>query len=194
MEPERLALFPLHTVLFPGGPLPLRVFEPRYLDLISGCLRNDTGFGICLIREGREVGEAAQTYEVGTLVRITYWNRRADGLLGVTVRGERRFRLRHTEVGNNQLLSAAVEWLPAEPPLPLPARHRHLAQMLERIMDQLDHPYVHLEKHYDDATWVAGRLAELLPIDLAQKQYLLQLDDPEQRLGRLAEIIAAEFR
>ncbi|HEY0720771.1 MAG TPA: LON peptidase substrate-binding domain-containing protein, partial [Gammaproteobacteria bacterium] len=94
----RIPLFPLHSVLFPGGPLALRIFEPRYLDMVSRCMREECAFGISLIQEGDEVGDAAQPYEIGTLARISYFERRPDGLLGITVRGEQRFRIIDTEV------------------------------------------------------------------------------------------------
>ena len=86
-----LPLFPLHTVLFPGGLLPLRIFESRYLDMISDCLRNDRGFGVCLISAGREVGDGAECFDVGTLARIQDWDSTPDGLLGIIARGEQRF-------------------------------------------------------------------------------------------------------
>ncbi|MEM9207821.1 MAG: LON peptidase substrate-binding domain-containing protein, partial [Pseudomonadota bacterium] len=89
-------LFPLRTVLYPGGPLPLRIFEARYLDMISNCLKTESPFGVLLIREGAETGPAS-TYEVGTLARITDWYQGSDGLLGVTAIGERRFRLLSAE-------------------------------------------------------------------------------------------------
>lgn len=184
-----LPLFPLHSVLFPGGPLPLRVFESRYLDMISSCLKAESGIGICLIRSGSEVGEAAETYEVGTLSRITYWNQRPDGLLGVTVCGEQRFRILSREVRPNKLVVAEVELLENEPELPLPEDYRPLARLLQSVVEQLGQPYVKMPKLYDEAGWVGARLTELLPFSLDQKQYLLQLNDPVQRLERLTAIL-----
>lgn len=184
-----LPLFPLNTVLFPGGPLPLRIFEPRYLDMISRCLKDDTGIGVCLIREGSEVGAAAMTYDIGTLSRITYWHRRPDGLLGVTVRGEQRFRILRRQVAPDQLIVAEVELLPEVAATALPPDYAPMARLLERIMTQLDAPFTTLPRHYDEADWVLGRLVELLPLDLAQKQYLLQLDDTGQRLERLRGVL-----
>lgn len=185
-----LPLFPLHSVLFPDGPLPLRIFETRYLDMVSACLKSDCGIGVCLIRSGSEVGKAADTYEVGTLSRIAYWDRRPDGLLGITVRGEQRFRIRSRQVQPNQLVVAEVQLLANEPHRPLPERFRGLAVMLEDMLGQLGHPYTTLARRYDDAAWVGGRLAELLPLGLAQKQYLLQLNDPVQRLERLSAMLS----
>ena len=106
---NRLPLFPLNTVLFPGGLLPLKIFEPRYLDLVSDCMRNNTGFGICLISEGQEAGEPATVHEIGTMVNIVDWERRSDGLLGILVHGERRFRVKSTRTEKNGLLVADVQ-------------------------------------------------------------------------------------
>jgi len=188
MDPLEIPLFPLHSVLFPGGPLALRVFEPRYLDMVSHAIRDESSFGVCLIADGEEVGEAAETFEVGTLGKVRYWHRRADGVLGITVIGEQRFRILSRTVQSNQLITARVEPLPNEPVLPVPEEFAALTELLREIMAQLDHPYINLPKHYDDAAWVGGRLAELLPIKLVQKQLLLQLIDPVERLQRLRDI------
>ena len=110
-EPGEIALFPLNTVLFPGGVLPLRIFEARYLDMISECLRDHKGFGVCAIRSGGEVGQAALCYPVGTLARVQDFDRGDDGLLQVVARGERRFRVVGQHVEPNQLLRAEVVWL-----------------------------------------------------------------------------------
>ena len=184
-----IPLFPLHTVLFPGGALELRVFEARYLDMVTECMKHDAGFGICLIREGDEVGKAATPYDVGTLVRISYFNRRSDGLLGITVNGERRFRIVDTEVLPNQLRRAEVELLPAEGDCALPQAYCSMAEPLRQILEQLGYPYAKLERRYDDAVWLGARLAELLPLKLELKQYLLQMDDPLARLERLRAVL-----
>ena len=184
-----IPLFPLHTVLYPGGPLPLRVFEPRYLDMVSTCLRHGTGLGVCLIRSGNETGPAATTYDIGTLSIITYWHMRHDGLLGVTVRGQQRFRIISEQVQPNQLTLATVALLPNEPECNIPAEYLPLADLLRQMIEQIGHHYDGIIKRYGDASWVSCRLAELLPIGLAQKQHLLQLDDPLERLERLGGII-----
>lgn len=187
-----IPLFPLHSVLFPGGPLALRVFETRYLDMVSRCLREDSGFGVVLIREGREVGDAPQVYNIGTLGRISFWEQRKDGLLGITVIGEQRFRILETTVQPSLLMTAEVELLPSASARPLPKAHVPLASLLQRILDELEHPYINLERRYDDAEWVGARLVELLPLDLAQKQRLLQEDDPLSRLEKLEALLASK--
>lgn len=191
MSRLRVPLFTLFTVLFPRGPLQLRVFEPRYLDMISDCMKHDRPFGVCLIREGREVAEAAMTYDIGTLASISYWRTRSDGLLGITVTGGQKFRILEREVKPNQLIEAEVELIDDEPPTPLPRLYSPLAEILRDITCQLEAPYSTMPTHYDEAAWVGSRLAELLPLSLSEKQRLLELDDPIRRLAELSEAMRA---
>lgn len=184
-----IPLFPLNTVLFPGGVLPLRIFEPRYLDMVSECLKTDSGIGVVLIRNGQEVGELADTYEVGTLTHIRYWHKRSDGLLGVTLQGEQRFRILSTEVRPNQLLIAEVELLPEPPFVPVTAIHQQLVDLLKQIINQLEPPYTTLTPAYENASWVSARLVELLPFDLLDKQRLLMSEDAGQRLDTITTML-----
>ena len=191
MSEQKVPLFPLHTVLFPEGPLPLRIFEPRYLELVSHCLRTDSRFGVCLIESGDEVGQVPTPYEVGTLARIVDWHRRPDGLLGITARGETRFRILGSEVLPNRLIEAQVELVADEAQTALPSDCIPMADFLRQLIKHVPHLFSGLTLKYGDATWVGCRLAELLPIPLAQKQYLLQLNEPVQRLERLRELVAS---
>lgn len=188
-EPEEISLFPLHAVLFPGGALALRIFEPRYLDMISECMKQERPFGIALIQEGAEIGKAATPYEVGTLSEITYFQQLPDGVLGITATGVQRFRIEEHEVLPSELIIARVQFIPNEPEAAIPAQFQPLVDLLRQIVEQLDYPYAKMEKRYDDAAWVGARLTELLPLKLAQKQYLLQMNDPIQRLERLAALL-----
>lgn len=184
-----LPLFPLNTVLFPEGPLPLRIFEPRYVDMVSDCLRNDRGFGVCLIKSGNETGAPAEVYEVGTLARITDWHQRHDGLLGITTLGDQRFRVLECSVRRDHLTVGRVEPIPPEPVTELPAEYIPMADFLRQLVKQIPHLYASLPIKYGDATWVGCRLAELLPLHLTQKQTLLELNEPIQRLERLRKIM-----
>lgn len=184
-----IPLFPLHSVLFPGGPLALRIFESRYLDMVSRCLKQGSGFGVVLIRNGKEVGDVPEVYDVGTMGHISYWERRRDGLLGITFTGEQRFRILDRQIEPNQLMIAEVELLPNEPAIAVPQKHQELVTMLLRILDELGHPYLTMPKEYENSAWVGARLVELLPLELEQKQRLLQLNDPLERLLRLEAII-----
>jgi len=192
--PVEIPLFPLGTVLFPGGPLPLRIFEARYIDLVRRCLRDDTGFGVVLIREGVEAGGTAETFDVGTYARIVDFSQQPDGLLGIRAAGERRFRILERRRARDGLNVADVEWLPDEPNLPLPEELAELAPALESILTQVGEPYASLERRPDDAAWVAGRLAEILPIPPGHKQHCLELDDPIERLRFLRPLFEIRYQ
>jgi len=164
-----LPLFPLHAVLFPEGDLSLRVFETRYIDMVRDCLREGRPFGVCLIREGSEVGEPATPYEVGTSALIIDTGMRVEGLLGIYTRGQRRFRIRSMEVRPNRLVLAEVEWLDegaARVPPPEPLRH-----LLARLLEVEHAPPV---GPMSDARWVVYRLAERLPLKLTERQTVLE--------------------
>ena len=176
-------------MLFPNGALPLRIFEPRYLDMISTCMKSGNGFGICLIKEGSEVGKAAETYEMGTLSEISYFNMDVNGMLCITAHGKQRFHILSKSVLPNQLTIADVELLDDEPEIEVPESFSPAVEILRNLLGQLGYPFAKLEKHYNDASWVGSRLAELLPLRLEHKQYLLQIDDPIQRLDRLWQLM-----
>lgn len=186
--PETLALFPLHTVLFPGGLLPLRIFETRYLDMLSRCLKNNQGFGVCLIERGSESGPA-HTYTVGTLARIRDWSNGPDGVLHILTIGERRFQTLRMRTQHDGLHLGEVEWLPQELPVPLPEPARPLAEMLQQQWAQLPAHYAAITPAYEDAGWVSCRLAEILPLSLMQRQQLLELNDAQLRLGLIATLL-----
>lgn len=184
----KIPLFPLRTVLYPGGPLPLRIFESRYLDMISGCLKSGQPFGVLLIKNGDEAGEAS-TYSVGTLASITDWYQGSDGLLGVTAVGDKRFRLLATERQPDGLLMGEVEVLEGEPRTPIPEQFQPLSKILAGILDDLGKLYQSFDRHYDDASWVGYRFAEILPVGSVQKQFWLENDEPLQRLELINRVL-----
>jgi len=184
----QVPLFPLSTVLFPGGPLPLRIFEARYVDMVGRCLKDDTPFGVLLIREGGEVGQAT-TYEVGTLARIVDWYQGSDGLLGITARGEQRFRLLSSHREPDGLNVGEIEVIPDEARMPLPEEYRPMATILAGVLDDLGRLYEDLDRRLDDAGWVTNRFVEILPIDLAEKQLCLEQSDPGARLRLVHEVL-----
>jgi Lon protease-like protein len=185
-----IALFPLNIVLFPGGPLPLRIFETRYVDMIGRCMREGAGFGVVLIREGGEVGPA-ETFDVGTLADIVDFHQLSDGLLGLSCIGRQRFRIRSRCTQADGLNLAEVDRLQPESTVPVPARHSRLAELLKNVLPQLGEVYEGIEMRPDDAAWVGYRLAEILPIPLVDKQRVLELDDPIQRLDVLSPLAPA---
>lgn len=184
----RIPLFPLNTVLFPGGPLPLRIFEARYIDMIGERMRNDAPFGVLLIKDAHEAGPSS-TFEVGTLARIADWYQGSDGLLGVTAIGEQRFRLLSAERQADGLNIGEVELLPGEPPMALPEEHKGMVSILTGVLDDLGRLYESLQREYDDAGWVSYRFVEILPIDLEQKQHFLEHSDPGERLRLVNEML-----
>lgn len=188
--PTTLPIFPLPAVLFPGAPLRLRIFEQCYLDLVRDCSRDGAGFGVCLILEGREAGEAATPAAVGTLARITDFYTLPDGLLGISAEGGERFQVARTRVRDNGLVHAEVRFWPDEPIVPVPPEYGLLATILERLLEQIDGAFAKVERaRLDDAGWVGFRLAEALPLAQAEKQQLLQMTDPLQRLAQLAHYL-----
>jgi Lon protease-like protein len=177
-----LPLFPLNTVLFPKGVLPLRVFETRYMDMTRECLKLDQPFGVCLIREGSEVGVPATPENVGSLAYITHWDMQQLGLLQLRTRGGQRFRVLESSVAGQGLLRARVELLPDEEDADVPPRFTALPDLLRLVIaDKSD--AVFAEPHeFGSASWVGHRLSEILPVPLAAKQKLLELDGALSRL------------
>ena len=185
-----MPLFPLASVLFPGGQLQLRIFEPRYLDLVRECTRHGTGFGVCLILQGQEVGEPAVPAAIGTIARISDFHRDDDGLLGIVAEGGARFRVARSRVRSDGLLRGDVEVWPDEPGQQVPVEFALLQTILERLVETMAPHWRDAPRSaYDDASWLGFRLAELLPLDVGEQQRMLELNDPVQRLAELRDIL-----
>ena len=183
-------LFPLKTVLFPGGQLSLRIFEARYLDLVRECGRSGQTFGICLIIEGEEAGPPALPATVGCEARIADFSTTPDGLLQLSVQGERRFQVTATRARDNGLVVADVSWFDTPLPEAIRPEHELLSLLLRRIVERAGPPFDQFDKaRLNDAEWVSWRLAEWLPLSLPQRQTLLVESDPQARLQRLVELI-----
>jgi Lon protease-like protein len=179
----RVPIFPLNTVLFPGGLLPLRVFEARYMDMTRECLKHDEPFGVCLIRQGSEVGAPAVPEEVGCLAKIREWDMQQQGILNLKTLGSQRFRILERQANTQGLISASVELIPPDASIAVPDEYAACTKLLEMIV--LDQgKSVFAEPHaFNDAAWVGYRLTEILPVPLVAKQKLLELSDS---LGRLS--------
>ena len=189
-SPHETALFPLHTVLFPGGLLPLRVFEPRYMEMVTACLREDAPFGVCLISEGKEVGAPAVPHPVGSLARIVQWDMQQLGVLNITVRGEQRFRVLERRVQRDGLTRAEVEILaPEDDAAAIPVELAACARLLKAVLDEGAGARVESPFRLESCAWVSGRLTELLPLPLALKQRLLEIDHSLARLDALHRIL-----
>ena len=181
-------LFPLNTVLFPGGRLPLRIFEQRYMGMAKTCLRDGGPFGVCLIREGKEVGTPATPVEIGCLARIAAWDMPQLGVLHITALGEQRFRIVERRVEADGLARASVELLPADLDAPVPESCTGCVKLLERVMEQQSALFEPPHR-LGSASWVSSRLAEVLPLPLPAKQELLELADARVRIERLNALL-----
>lgn len=195
-DTAQIALFPLKVVIFPGGSLDLQIFEQRYLDLVSASLREDRGFGICLLREGDEVltaGAAQTVHRSGTLVEIRDWDQLDNGLLGIRVEGQRRFRVQDCWLGESGVLQATVSFVAWDDvqaaPIPVGEENEGLAELLQNLAN---HPMVKqqgLQIDYQNLRSVGWRLAELLPVPAEQRQELLELESAEARIEAIQELV-----
>ena len=191
---EEIPLFPLGSVLFTEGTLPLKIFEPRYLDMIGRCLREDIGFGVVLIREGQDARQAADDpqptiFTVGTYATIVDFHEIKGGFLGVIAKGGPKFRVRSTQIQDDHLMLGEVEFLPEERLQSVGAEHAPLVEILKELME---HPVVQkldIAVDFDDARSVSWRLAELLPLEPEIKQSLLQMHLPRERLAELSRLV-----
>lgn len=181
-DAQRLPVFPLNTVLYPGGPLPLRIFEPRYVDMVGKCMRNTSPFVVTSLSKGSETGEATFN-DVGSLASVIDFQQMPDGLLGILVKGGQRVRITDTDRQPDGLYTAKAEPLPVEPAVSLPQEFDDLVTLLRQLLEQIPEQYYPAdERAFEDAGWVSFRLAELLPLGLSQKQYFLEMDDAVRRL------------
>jgi Lon protease-like protein len=195
-----LPLFPLNTVLFPGGVLPLRVFEARYVDMIRQCMKEDAPFGVVRILSGQEVGAAAVPDAVGCLARIVQWDMQDLGVLLLQTEGGKRFRIRDKRVLADQRLEARVDMIADDPVIPVTAAHVDCAKALTTVITNVDRkgrlergaqfvsPFAHPAR-LDDAAWVANRWSEILPVSLDARQKLLELEGAEKRLAIVHEFL-----
>jgi Lon protease-like protein len=185
-----IPIFPLSTVLFPGGVLPLRVFEARYMDMVRDCMQRETPFGVCLITRGGEVGEAAEHESIGCLAHIRGWDMQQLGLLQLRTVGGSRFAIVDRRVGRNGLIRATADELPDDPRVGVPDELAECTMLIRRIVDELREREPDPDKRmiaepcdFDSAAWVANRLCEFLPISNAAKHKLMALDEPLARLS-----------
>jgi Lon protease-like protein len=189
LETLQVPIFPLNAVLFPGGLLPLRVFETRYMDMTRECLKHDKPFGVCLIREGREVGVPAVPEPVGCLASITEWDMPQLGVLNLKARGDRRFRILKHAVNTQGLISADIELISPDENIQVPLEFADCARLLRIVISDRGDPVFPEPHALDDAAWVGYRLTEILPVPLPAKQKLLELTDTMARLSVLQRFL-----
>ena len=185
-----IPLFPLGTVLFPGGHLPLRIFERRYIDMVRECSSRDICFGVCLINNPEDSKTPATHHRMGTMAKIIDFSTLDDGLLGIVTSGQQKFVIQKTRMRDNGLLMAQVQALDEESPVDMPDQYSVLSMIAGRFMEQLGKNYPSFQPDcLQDANWVAYRLAELLPLESSEKQMLLQTGDALERLQILLEVL-----
>lgn len=187
----QIPIFPLGTVLYPEGVLPLRIFEQRYLEMTKGCIRDNSVFGVCGIREGLEVGGPAVPYDTGCTARVAEWDMPHLGMFHLVVQGEAVFRIQEQWTTKSGLLEAQVQLQPTPPAEPLPREFADVAEVLGKIMTKLGAGRFPRPARLDDAAWVAYRLAELLPLELETKQRLLEARNPADALREVKAFLQA---
>ena len=200
-----LPLFPLGAVLFPGGSLPLRIFEVRYLDMVGRCHKAGTPFGVVSLTQGSEVRVAGATTEsfatVGTLARIREFAAPQAGLLEIECLGTQRFSVQHSSQLKHGLWTADVALLPDDVAVEVPPDLAHAAQALRRLIDTLEQQRdlqdqgemrlpITMPYRYGDCGWLANRWCELLPLAPEVKQRLMMLDSPLMRLELVSDLLA----
>ncbi len=185
---SNVPIFPLSTVLFPGGLLSLKIFETRYLDMVSNCLKENVPFGVCLLVDGQEVGVAARCYQMGTLAKIVNWDQVEGGVLMIDVVGCQRFKILESDVSPQQLISATIQVLPEPLSVPVPDELVELTEMLKAVITKLQPGAKLGDEQLDDANWVGCRLTEVLPLDGVIRQRLLEIDDAVERLKMLSDL------
>ncbi|MDP5239397.1 LON peptidase substrate-binding domain-containing protein [Uliginosibacterium sp. 31-16] len=188
-EPLRLPLFPLNCVLFPHGRLNLRIFEVRYLDMIAGCMKADAPFGVCLIVEGEEVGTPAVPHLVGCEARIVDWDMSEPGILGLTVRGGRRFRVLEQGADEHGVITGIVQWFDEPAGEAVSADHEAMLPLLQMVLQDAGEKVIPRPYALGDAAWVGYRYAEILPIPNLARQRLLELEDADLRLAIIHEYL-----
>lgn len=190
MTNKDIPLFPLHTVLFPGGNLPLRIFEQRYIDMVRECSARESCFGVCLINNSEDEHQAATHLRIGTTAEICDFSTLPDGLLGITARGRQKFIIQKTRMRDNGLLMAEVDIMADTALVDVPDQYSVLSMIAGRFMEQLQQNYPSFQPQLlQDANWIGYRLAELLPLENNEKQVLLQISDPLERLQVLLDVL-----
>ncbi|MDO9466424.1 MAG: LON peptidase substrate-binding domain-containing protein [Thiobacillus sp.] len=189
LKPFTLPLFPLNTVVFPGGQLPLRIFEPRYLDMVKQAIADNTPFGICGIREGQETGTPAVPYQVGTRVYVTDWDMPQTGILHIDTQAQDRFVIRNLRTEPSGLLIGTVESVSSEAATAVPDDLELAVEILRHIVNEYGDAHFAAPHEFDNAVWVGYRLSEVLPLKHSIKQNLLEMNDSVTRLRILTEFL-----
>ena len=194
---QEISLFPLQLVMFPGGRLDMQIFERRYIDLVTQCMRTETGFGICLLKNGMETVQAGtpqNIHRTGTYVNIIDWDQLPNGLLGITVEGSVKFNIEDSWQAQSGVLTANVAFSEndsvGKQMIPIDDDFTPLTQLLQNLES---HPLVEQKNliiDYDNLWDLGWRLAELIPVENAKRQDLLEMDDPWERIENIEKLVS----
>ncbi len=180
---DKTPIFPLNTIVFPGGYLPLRIFEPRYLEMVKSCLKENSGFGIVLSNNESH-------YSIGTYCKIVDWEQLPDGLLGILTRGKYRFKINNSSIKDDGLLVSDISSIDEPEDQEIPKELMPYSNFLKRVLDE--YPKFYHEDaptYYKDSQWVGSRLAEILPMSSSEKQVILETEDYLVRLYKVKDFI-----
>ena len=190
MTTKDIPIFPLSAVLFPCGYMPLRIFEQRYIDMVRECSASGSFFGVCLVNNSEGENRPATHMRIGTMAEICDFSTLDDGLLGIVAEGRERFIIQRTRMRDNGLLMAEVDTLAESGPVEIPVEYSVLSIIVQRFMEQVGGNYPSFQPtDLQDASWVGYRLSELLPLENTEKQTLLQITDPLERLQLLLDVL-----
>ena len=194
MNDKTTPLFPLKSIVLPGGIFPLRIFERRYIDMVKECIKNNTGFCIVLIRNDSSKKYIDDVYNYGCYVTITDWNQLEDGLLGITVLGKYKIHVKDCKLNENNLLCGNIETIPDEKEYMIPQKYIILSKFYKKIYPGIKNFISYTNERYSDASWVGFRLTECLPLDSHTKNKLIATNNGIERLEKLYEIVNKVFK
>jgi len=189
MKKNQIPMFPLKSIVLPGGLFPLRIFERRYINMVKNCLKNETGFCITLVRAESDNGYITNVYNYGCYVKIVDWNQLEDGLLGITVEGIKKIHVLECNLNEDNLLQGSIEDIEVEKEYMVPQKYLSLSKFYKKIYPNIKDFISFKKERYADATWVSFRLTECLPLDSSTKNKLIALDNAFDRLDKLNEIV-----
>ncbi len=191
---NNLPIFPLKSIVLPGGLFPLRIFERRYLDMVRDSIKNETSFCIALVKTESKNKYIDDVYPIGSLVKIIDWNQLEDGLLGITVEGMNLVDIQSSTLDKNNLLKGDIENIKPEREYMIPEKYRLLSKFYKKIHPGIKNFIDYKKERYSDASWVGFRLTECLPLDLSTKAKLISSNNAIERLEKIHEIIHKLYR
>tara|TARA_Y100000996_G_scaffold403469_1_gene376455 strand:+ start:325 stop:927 length:603 start_codon:yes stop_codon:yes gene_type:complete len=189
MKENQVPMFPLKSIVLPGGLFPLRIFERRYINMVKNSLKNQTGFCIALVRGESDNGYITNIFNYGCYVKIVDWNQLEDGLLGITVEGIKKIHVLECNLNKDNLLLGSIEDTKIEKEYMIPQKYLLLSKFYKKIYPNIKDFISFKNERYADATWVSYRLTECLPLDASTKNKLIALDNAIERLDKINEIV-----